>query len=326
MSALTSINRAGPPIPREEEYNPVPPGISLPSPADYFLRLKQHIPNACGLDAVEVTKADQPIVVQMNIPTPENNISSFISSHQCSDPYQCTEVCYRAFIQRISYSVTDKTQLEVCTRGQHRNNNWHKSRKYLLTSSKFHIIIHSTDQTRTSHSLIEGSSINEQNLPCPIKYGRKYEDKARQMFFKSHKHAHKCTLRVPGLMIHDEIPYLAASPDGIINCSTCGQLLIEVKCLWSKRNFHPRVALTMSGICDSENGSLVVKKSHSYFTQMQGQMACTNGKTCYLVAFTYKGIHSVKVDFDPTFWSNCLELLNTFYRNYHFKTVLYACK
>ncbi len=120
----------------------------------------------------------------------------------------------------------------------------------MLTSSKFHTVTHSRDYSNTSNALIKGSSLNEMCLPGPIIFGRKYEDKARSMFLKAHKHSHKkCSIMVLGLLVHDDTPFLAASPDGKMTCNRCGDSLIEVKCLWSKRKFHPKVALTMLGIC-----------------------------------------------------------------------------
>ena len=314
-------------MPREEDYNPLPQHIPLPSPDEYFNRVKECVPTACALDSVQVRRGEQYIDVPMEVSTAKENMTNFVRGHTCDNPDKCTDLCFDQFCTYIEYTKSDIDLIEVATRGQHKNKNWHNARKFLLTSSNFHTILHTRDPDRQSATTSKGSSLNEQYLPGPIIFGRKYEDKARQMFIKAHRHQHKkCTLLVPGLMISTHTPYLAASPDGIMTCISCGSCLIEVKCLWSKRHFHPKIALNMLGICDIVDGNLQLKKSHPYYTQIQGQMGCTDITVCYLVAFTQKGIHSVKVEFDHTFWTECETKLVAFYKSHHYKTLYKMCK
>ena len=89
---------------------------------------------------------------------------------------------------------------------------------------------------------------------------------------------------------------LGTSPDGIMDCSICGQFLVEVKCLHTYMNFHPQPALIAAKICDTENDSLKIIKTHKYNYQMQGQMGMTGIKTCILVGFTKKVSIMVKLN------------------------------
>ena len=223
--------------------------------------------------------------------TPTEKICFFLTNHHCD---KCVSQCFAEFTEHLKYSVEEMDHIEKATRGQNNNKNWHLIRKGLITSSTFKTVLHSTDYSKTASSLLQGSTLNEHNLRRPISFGRKFEEKARQMCLKAHLFQHKkCSISVPGIIISPDTPLLAASPDGILSCIKCGQSLVEVKCLWSMRNFHAMMALLLSGICEkdpTDETKLRVINKHQYYYQMQGQMACTGVKRCFLVAFTYKSI------------------------------------
>ena len=117
----------------------------------------------------------------------------------------------------------------------------------------------------------------------------------------------------------DQCSFLGCSPDGIIDCRICGRFLLEVKCSFKYKSFHPRTALKMSSICtENDNGTLSLKTSHPYFYQIQGQMAVTGISKCVLVFYTHKGIHCVDIDFSDDFWRQCREKLMSFYSQSYF--------
>ena len=62
--------------------------------------------------------------------------------------------------------------------------------------------------------------------------------------------------------------------------------------------------------------SLKLKHSHSYFCQVQGQMALTERKWCDFVVYTEKGICIERIEYDHFFWESVLlpKLIN-FYDN-----------
>ena len=190
-------------------------------------------------------------------------------------------------------------------------------RKGILTSSTFKDACASRDLQNTAERLLGGSTLDE-NMPMHIEFGKRFENKARNMFLAGHRYRHRKGLKhnVPGLIISNKHAFLGTSPDGIFDCKTCGKALIEIKCLSSKRNFYPKSALLLLGICEkSENGELIVKKSHRYFYQVQGQMALTGIHRCYFVAYTHKGIYHILVNFDQAFWDSLVDKLQHFYRS-----------
>ena len=57
-----------------------------------------------------------------------------------------------------------------------------------------------------------------------------------------HKLNHSIKCRETGIVIQPKLPWLAASPDGmLINGELNNEIgLIEIKCPWSKRNYTPK--------------------------------------------------------------------------------------
>ena len=158
--------------------------------------------------------------------------------------------------------------------------------------------------------------------PPPIQYGNRNEKKARKLYIRTHKfqkgHVH-AKVDVPGLVISDDIPYLACSADGVVRCPKCSTYLIEVKCLWKHRKNWPKLAACQAGICaEKENGQLELKKNHPYFSQIQTQMAVYGLSRCVLVIYTDKGICDIEVPFDSVWWEEAKSELDTFFRDYFY--------
>ena len=137
---------------------------------------------------------------------------------------------------------------------------------------------------------LKNSLLNEDHLPAPILLGRRYEAKAMNLFIKGHTFKHRqLKLRVPRLVCREDMPFLACSQDGIVDCETCDRFLIEVKCLFKYKSFHPKNAPKHSNICTKvDQGNLSLKRSHMYFVQIQWHMAITVVHICILVCYTHK--------------------------------------
>ena len=308
--------------PHEDIYDPMPRENTLPSVESFMETVKQHLPSACILDSMFIKEQNDTVSYDtLNLPSPMDYITLFFSQHKC-DSADCSELCLNELKLYLAYSSDQITKIENGTRGQHHNQNWHSFREGILTASKFHEAIHCRDTVQKACKFLQPSTLNDKNLPAPIKFGRSYEEKARVMFVSSHKYHHrKTSCSVPGLILSNENPFLGASPDGIVSCPECGIFLIEIKCIYSCRNFFPKNALLVSKICEkNDSGELTISKTHKYYYQIQGQLAITNINKCFLVGYTHKGIHSVPVEFDQDFWDENEKLLTDFY-----KTGIYPC-
>ena len=144
---------------------------TFPFPDNFFGGLKEMCPSACVLTAVMEVDRSEPTPM-LTVLTPTEKIINF----KKDDSNSSTEFC-----ERLKYSPSEIRQIESATIGQANNPNWLNMRKHVLTSSKFKTICHFRKTSATAETLFNGSSLDENALPAPIKYGRK-ETKARHLF------------------------------------------------------------------------------------------------------------------------------------------------
>ncbi|KAJ4921298.1 hypothetical protein JOQ06_000778 [Pogonophryne albipinna] len=131
-----------------------------------------------------------------------------------------------------------------------------------------------------------------------------------------------------GLFLDAQRPWLGASPDGIVTDSRTGQwlLCLEVKCPYKHKDRRvedacrddPNFCLKIQDEDRRRPGEVpvyVLKSSHSYFTQVQFQMAVTGLHQADFVVFTLKETAVVPVTFDPELWEETLSKLEKFYQD-----------
>lgn len=120
-----------------------------------------------------------------------------------------------------------------------------------------------------------------------------------------------------GLFIKSDRPYIAGSPDGIVSCQCCPQKVLEIKCPITFESKSPLQHLESIDYLkvDQEN-NIVLNPKHSYYSQIQGQMAVTGCKEGYF--FLYSPVRSITVNvkFDPTYWIQLQEKLTIFFKEY----------
>ncbi|KAM3835496.1 uncharacterized protein M6D78_010098 [Vipera latastei] len=91
-----------------------------------------------------------------------------------------------------------------------------------------------------------------------------------------------------GLFVDKDKPWLAASPDGIIQEVDTGKNLglLEVKCPYKHRNKTVAEACKDKTFClEKEGSSYSLKKEHPYYTQVQCQMK-VSGLAKLILLFT----------------------------------------
>ena len=115
-----------------------------------------------------------------------------------------------------------------------------------------------------------------------------------------------------GLVVHKECPFLAATPDGVVN----EDLILEVKCPKVAEN-RPIASLAkgenkLKTFCLDEN--LKLKRTHPYFSQIQCQLACTGAGCCDFYVWSPKG-EAVRdrIHFDPEFWVTKVDKIKLFF-------------
>ena len=87
---------------------------------------------------------------------------------------------------------------------------------------------------------------------------------------------------------------------------------LEIKCPYTHHNVTPIEATLTAGFCSTKEVSadatvqLRLRENHSYFAQVQGQMAIGGRKWCDFVLFTTKGISVERIAFNEDYWEKTL--------------------
>ena len=106
--------------------------------------------------------------------------------------------------------------------------------------------------------------------------------------------------------------FSGASPDGIVQCGCCGAGLTEVKCPYSVRGLSAEE--WKLNWLKYENQQVTISREHSYFYQIQAQLAICEKKYCDLVVWSDKSLIVKRIFPDPVFWEKVLNKANTFHK------------
>ena len=162
-------------------------------------------------------------------------------------------------------SHADAVNLEKSTRLQSNDSLWHEDRKKRITASNFGAIL--KRKKDTTDKFLRNSFLKKDFTSSATSYGKANEAVAKQMYIKrTGSHLHEV-----GLIVHPDLPFLGASPDGIVCDKGCTGL-IEVKCPYSVRD------MTVNDACEertdfflSKKGdSFTFKQYHAHWYQVQG--------------------------------------------------------
>ena len=101
----------------------------------------------------------------------------------------------------------------------------------------------------------------------------------------------KTKIQSAGLIVDKNIPFIAASPDGILD----DESLVEIKCPASAKELAPEDAIQSNKIkyCSIKDGTLYLKRNDNYYYQVQGQLHISQKTYCYFCVWTPKGKHKL---------------------------------
>ena len=221
---------------------------------------------------------------------------------------------------KSSLQVTEQKarEIERNTREQSSSSEWFSVRRYRLTASHFGEIFH--QRPDTSPDALVKRLLNPSKITSPaIEWGLKHEPVAIQEYINHHQRNGNDGLTVcrVGFHINHTLSFLGASPDGGVYDPSSDQPygFLEVKCPFSHRDHTPAEASASSGFyctLDAEN-NVILRRSHNYYCQVQGQMAIGERPWCDFVVFTPHGISVERIKFDSSFWNPLLCKLEAFF-------------
>lgn len=214
----------------------------------------------------------------------------------------------------MAISREEAEAVERATRLQNDSSDWKNQRRGRITASSFHDILVKKDSTAPDKLIGRLLEYNQNtdlgNIPA-INWGRVNEANARQDYKERKQATHtNFTCTMSGLIINPSYPHLGASPDGLIDCSCCGEGLLEIKCPYSVRSDHPKDVIGKPGFFMKTGG---LSRTHRYYTQVQGQLAISNRNYCDFVVWTPKGLILERIYHNPNFWEKLVLKLTSFF-------------
>ncbi|XP_042144335.1 uncharacterized protein LOC115311463 [Ixodes scapularis] len=226
------------------------------------------------------------------------------TSHEDVDslPRSCT-ACNSFYEKFVMLSPAAAVLLEGETRLQSATPLWHIARRVRLTASKVKVV-----PIRPTTSLEKSAS----SVVCPkfagnasTRHGQIYEPVARAQFVRDYK----LSVNQCGTVICSHMPWLSASPDGIIE--DCDALL-EIKCPDTddclKTPAKYDLKLTGDRVYD-----LLQNGHNRFYAQVQFQMLCTGKKTCFFYIWSIKSATVVKVKLNEEYITNNMPRMRRFY-------------
>ena len=274
---------------------------------------RETFPDACCFQYLSVN-LDQPSVPEVaaeeevtsiDLPPPLPSFASKFSSVQ-------------DLLQELPmYTSSTRSAIEHMTRGQADNENWHSYRRGRVTGSSAHAVLTrgrkldgaggegDPEPAASVVKRILGQSAVPSGIPA-LKYGREMEGEARTAYFKSQRGTHKkLVVTEGGLFLHHELMYVGASPDGLVECDCCGKGVLEIKCPFSISHTAPSHE-NLPFLERNADGTVGLKKSHQYFSQVQFQMGVLQRSWCDFFVYTRHGQLTVRVQVDDERWQELL--------------------
>ncbi len=222
-----------------------------------------------------------------------------------------------SFLRTITYSPAVVRQIEMETQHQRLCKRWHEERNYRLTASKFGTV----GKRRAPRPPLAKNILYAGTQPisaAALKWGCDHEKDAIETYRR--RLPPELQLMPSGIVI-DKSGFLAASPDGVV-LNTAGEQvsLVEFKCPYSAKHCSVVDACSNSTFfCKLMDGKPVLKRTHNYYYQVQGQMAITGIKVCDFAVWTPTDMTVEEIYFDEYFW--CTKVLPTL-RSFYFEVML----
>lgn len=207
--------------------------------------------------------------------------------------------------------------IERRTRNQALSTTWFSYRTGRVTASTLYDVCHTRMQA-PSLSLIKRMCHAQRNkLAVPaVQYGRQKEAEALARYRKVVHELHdNIQFQESGLFISKEHPFLAATPNMLVQCTCYGAGVVEVKCPWKVKDGHLSDLLADPNSCVREcDGALELKTSRRYYYQVQAQMSVCKASYAGFVLWNEKEISLQRIKRDESFFAPLLNVARSFFK------------
>ena len=229
----------------------------------------------------------------------------------------------KIFLDELHISTEQSRLLSQITTGQVSNETWKNHRIGRITSSKVGAVLPKIDDKLNvrNKTSAENLVIDLMQYKPPFKskatqWGINKEPLARKAYEQRCKkdHSHFSVTEV-GLFVSVKYPFLAASPDGLVECACHGKGCLEIKCTWTHRDKTVKTAAEAPGTCltVTSDKSLKLKTSHTYYPQVQLHIEASSTHYCDFFYCTSNDYHKERIFHDRKFWERSLPKLKAFF-------------
>lgn len=205
-------------------------------------------------------------------------------------PATCSFVCtehQQHHMMSLETTLENAHKIANSTKEQSSCIEWHQLRRPRITSSKFREVCHTRAQSSAEN--LAKRLLRPSHQTADMRRGLDMEPAAVEEYCRVREVNHyPC-----GFLIHPDAPWMGSSPDGIVY-DPKGQTvfgLVEIKC--------PNVASYVDcPYIKISEGTHTLRKSHSYFWQIQGQMLISGLDWCDFVVYTQEDMFIQRIPRD----------------------------
>lgn len=230
------------------------------------------------------------------------------------EPIPIQEMMEKVDNLKWDLSLTDDAvqTIEIETRVQRSSPKWYEMRRFRLTSSVFGQIKQLKPHTAPNNLVLQILGVKKVPVITAMQWGIEHEDQAVQLYTEyQHRNGHgglyvcSCGIYIYLQLIHSWVLLpIVTTPYGFL----------EVRCPYSKRHMTPVEACSCQGFFATlVDGQPRLRRTHMYYSQVQGQMAIGGRMWCDFVIFTEKGISVERIPFDFLYWEDLLPKLTLFW-------------
>lgn len=207
------------------------------------------------------------------------------------------------FAEGLSVSQAQSCLYEEETREQSDTQKWHDLRAQRLSSSKFKDVC----ARRADFESLAARQLKKTVQTAAMRHGINTEEEAASAYADSGD----CNVFPAGIVINPSCPHLAASPDRRVYDPSENNPwgLLEIKCPITD-------SISQLKYLKCVNGVYKLRKTHSYYYQIMGQMMLTGCEWVDFYVYCKSDFHLERVRFDAEFCSEMKMKLDKFYFEY----------
>jgi hypothetical protein len=235
-------------------------------------------------------------------------------------------------LANISLSDEEIENVNISTVEQWKTKEWYHQKAGIITASKAKRVFNAQLKLEKNTKCSVVSLVKDITRPkCTFwnspkvsahpqnarEWGLVHEDSARNAYYRveSKKH-YKLSLVSKGLLICKAKPMTGASVDNIRTCKCdigCQDIVVEYKCPWKHRDLSAKEAFLTPEIGGTViEETFTLKKTTSYYSQVQLQMFVCGLNLSEFVVWTEKGIFVTTIPFDEKFVASLCKAIESF--------------